>query len=125
MSSNTMASRGHARTNYPIRVTVQRKKAAPTTDANNKVDWTDPNNWETLYQPYVRVANQAGRQFFNAKQVQDDLTMILFTPYCSEASTITGGNRIIFKGRTIEVAAALDLTETGSKEVQINCREVK
>jgi len=109
---------------YTVPITIKKRIANPTRDANNKVDWTDSANFETRTKTFCRVVSQSGRQFFAARQIQSDISEILITRSSELTRSIESTDRIILRGRTLEVSESYDIGERLG-EIEIHCKEAK
>lgn len=114
----------YRRGDYPIPIAIKKRKAAPTRDANGKVDWNDAANYDDYHSTFARFGNQGGREFQSAKQAQQEISAVLITRSSSKTRDLDGTYRIVFRGRTLEVIESFDLAES-LDEVQILCKESK
>lgn len=105
------------------RVTIQKPRTDATADAAGHVDLTDETNWEQHCVRHARFLSHAGREFFNAKQTQADLSEIVEVFYDGDTRTITPKMRLKMREtRYLNIAAAYNVEER-NKTVRIHCTE--
>lgn len=109
---------------YTAPITIRKRVDSPTRDGGNKVDWTDSSNFEDYHSTFCRVAKQNSREFYQAKQLQEDLSSVLIVRSSTKTRAIKATMRILFRGRTLEVLGSFDLEELLS-EVFLMVKEPK
>jgi len=76
--------------------------------------------WETTSCPWASVMPLQGRELEIAKQINSQIDHAVVIRFQEIATT----NRLIFKGRTLEILSILNVEER-DHELHIFCREVK
>lgn len=109
---------------YPKKLIVKSRKAAPVRDENGEVDWTNDDNFDVRFSCWGRVLNQTGREFVQLSQQFGALDTVLAVPSSSETRAIIATDRVTYDGgRTLDVLSAYD-REDRQDEVVIACGEV-
>ena len=110
--------------NFNRRVTIQKIKNNPITDANEEVDLTDDRNWETYAIRWAEVQTKGGREFWKVDKVDAEVSHLIRIPYDRLTLFIHPAMRIRLGDRTINIVAAYDVDEM-HEVVEIQAKEPK
>lgn len=93
------------------RVTVQQLKSDATADANNEVDPTDDNNWETYVTRSAAFKTRGGSERFASDMIQAGQTHRVYVRSDSTTRAITPVMRLSYDSRTFNILAVADEDE--------------
>ena len=96
-------------------VTIQ-EKTGETRDSYGSLTWT----WQTLQQVYAAIEPLSGREFFDAQEVQADVSVRI---RIRALAGVKPDMRVVYGSRVLEILSVLDLEERG-QEMHLMCREV-
>lgn len=96
------------------RISIQRRVNSLNDFGESKGVWT------TLVDTWAAVAPLAGREFFNAQQVQSDVTTRIVCRYQSALSTVTPKDRIQHGADVYDIRSVIDL-DSRHRELQFMC----
>jgi len=103
-------------------VVIRKPDPEATRDASGRVDLSDDKNWTTHAHRFARFVNQAGREFFQAQQVQADVTDIVELFYDKETASITPTYRLEFDDRKLEILSVFNVAERNTT-MKLVCKE--
>lgn len=115
-----MKTECYAQKSYRYTLTV---KSLNNTSAVH-VDPKDSSNWTTQGTIKANFTTKAGREFFNADQVQADQTHMIETPWNNFSATIVPEWRLELNSRIFQVVSVADKNEE-RRVVQITVKEQK
>jgi SPP1 family predicted phage head-tail adaptor len=93
------------------RVTVQQLKSAATRDANNEVDPTDSDNWETYTSRSATFKTRGGSERFASDMIQAGQTHRAYVRSDTTTRAITPDMRLSYSGRIFNILAVADEDE--------------
>lgn len=108
--------------NFNTRISIEELNPEAEPDASGRVDESDDANWTKYFDCWARVMHHGGREFFNAKQVQADLSELLQVFYCRKTRDVTTKMRIRMRDRTLGILATYNVEER-NEVVEIQCKE--
>lgn len=97
------------------RITIQRRTA--TLD---EFGTEDQNTWADVFTCSARIAMQGGREYERAQIIFADLEQLFVVRYCSELSTITEKDRILYGSDIYDIASVNNVMEK-RVELQFLC----
>lgn len=97
------------------RVTFQRR--TESLDAYRE----DTGTWSDVATVAAAVEPLRGKEFFNALQVQSDITTLIIVRYSSDVSGITSKDRIVHGSDTYDIAGPPINVNSRNKELQFMC----
>lgn len=99
-----------------IRISIEAN--TPTTDGSGQVQ----KSWAELFKRWGKVVPVNGEESFKGHQLQAGVTHLVYLPSDSGTRAITPENRIVLRGKTIEIMAAYDV-DFERVEVVLQCKE--
>lgn len=101
------------RTERPLRnrITIQQVKDDATADANNEVDHTDDDNWETYASRNAAFQSLSGSERFASDMIQAGQTHRIWLRSDPTTRAITPRMRVSFDSRKFNILAAVDVNE--------------
>lgn len=112
------------RRNLNCRVTIQQVKAAATRDANNEVDLTDADNWETYASRWAEFKTRGGSERFASDMIQAGQTHRVYMRWDRTTKAISPAMRMSYDSRIFNILAVADEDE-GHRWIVIDCVEAK
>jgi len=106
-------------------VIVKRLKTSSVPDASGHVDESDSTNWEIFTRQWCSVNPRGSREFFRREQVAADITHQVEMLFNSDSSRITEKMKIVFKGRTLNIAEPPRNIDENDHSLVFACIEVK
>lgn len=117
---------------YPLRVTIEKPKPTPTSDANGQVDLDDDANWVVVGQSGARFvtsrrttfSTRSGREIQVGHQIQAIAPVVIMMPYSSDSMIPDPQWRLKMGTRVFNIIYAARVNET-EREVLVEAEERK
>lgn len=97
------------------RITIQRRTAAL-----DDYGTEDQNTWTDVFTCWARIAMQGGREFERAQIIFAGIEQLFVTRYCSELSTATEKDRILYGSTIYDIKSVNNVMEK-RVELQFLC----
>ena len=108
--------------NFNRRVTIQKIKDDPITDAHGEVDLTVDGSWETHVARWAEIQTKGGREFWKVDKIEAEVSHLIRVPYDRLTLGINSGMRIRLGDRTINIVSAIDVDER-HEVIEMQCKE--